>query len=1269
MRQFYCSSKYVFLILLICVVSNSAKAQLSPQKKILNENLGDSSFKKNIKADKKIVTALYDAARQTPRLVTFKKEDAYRSSESDAVLKEILPVKAGVDVLKKKNENNPDKTVSVYRYQQYFKGIKVEQGSYAVVLKDGNISYASGEFYVLDKLKSIVPNITDSVALKNALTSVGATLYKWQEEGAQNATVGKYPVPELVIMQDYYGDEGLVLAYKFDIYAVKPLSRNIVYVSAVTGKVIYKNPLIHHANANGTADTKYSGTKNITTDSRFGSYRLRETRGIASGIETYNMKKGTNYNTAVDFTDGDNNWTNAEFNNANQDIGALDAHWGAETVYDYWLNKHNRKSWDGNDAKIKSYVHYDNAYDNAFFDGNEMNYGDGSYPVPGGFKILTTLDICGHEIGHGVCSSTCDLVYSRESGAMNEGFSDIWASCIEHYADPTASQYDYWLIGEDATADYVRGVNRDALRDMKNPKAQAQPDTYLGQYWQDATVSGCPSPNETTNDYCGVHTNSGVLNHWFYLVTEGGSGTNDNGNSYQFSGLGFDESEQIAFLTETSLTATSVYSDCRDVSINAATTLYGSCSKEVEIVTNAWYAVGVGAAYVPCVPTVSFNKAAENISETASPNISCPPSKTITLTVSLSSAASAQTDVSLQLSGTAVAGIDYTVSPSTVSFAIGETGPKNITITVFDNEVIDSTRTLTISYLVNANGGNAVAGNSFNTYALTITDDDIAPHASYVNTVAYGNYTTGLATSAFADAAYRDKKIQHIYSAADLKSYGLVPGTITAIAVNASETSLTGNVYKNFNFAAGFSSSTSITGSYISGLTNEYSNSAFTLASSWNTFSFSTPLVWDGVSSLVLQFCYNNTSNGNSDDALEGEDAGAGSNVTAYQRANSGSADGCSFTSVNNTQYRPILAITETVPQTNAETTMVSDTATLGPNKDVYFYSSTGKIMARVKNLTAYDYGCTKVSIDRIGSSSSQFWNVVPNNYLASKSFRITPTNNTSSGHYQVTLYYTAAEITGWQTATGQSWNNAQMVKVTDGHYVPDVSPSTPFTSSVMVVNATHDTLGTNYTLQADFNNAGFSGFGAGIPGSVAVLPVTITEFNGYNKNSFAALQWITTSEYGNKGFEIEKSYDGTSFQDIGFVFGATNSLMTNTYSFDDNVRLSSVQYYRLKQVDENGTVTYSKTIAIKTSSIQELNLLSVTNPFNSRINLDFNKAVNGVVKIDLMDITGKTILKAQQSSSSNTISFNINSKLSSGSYILKVMNGTDTFIRKLLKQ
>jgi Zn-dependent metalloprotease len=294
---------------------------------------------------------------------------------------------------------------------------------------------------------------------------------------------------------------------------------------------------------------------------------MRET-GRGDGIQTWDMNQGTNYGSAVDFTNATNVWNNV---NANQDEVAGDAHWGTEVTYDYFWLEHNRNSIDDNGFALYSYVHYDANYGNAFWDGQRMTYGDGD----GSTTAFTALDITAHEITHGLTTFTANLEYANESGALSEGFSDIFGTCAEFYGKPSTAN---WTCGEDIGT---------IIRSLINPNSSGNPDTYLGTNWDPGMQ---------------VHQNSTICSHWFYRLSEGGSGTNDNGDAFNVSGIGKVDASKIAFLTLTGyLTTNSDYADARFYSIIAASDIFTGCSPEVESTTNAWYAVGVGNSYVPTV--------------------------------------------------------------------------------------------------------------------------------------------------------------------------------------------------------------------------------------------------------------------------------------------------------------------------------------------------------------------------------------------------------------------------------------------------------------------------------------------------------------------------------------------------------------------------------------------------------------------------------------------------------------------------------------------
>ncbi|MDR2237677.1 MAG: M4 family metallopeptidase [Chryseobacterium sp.] len=477
-----------------------------------------------------------------------------------------------------------------HRFQQTVHDIPVEYATMAVQTKAGRIISQTGSWFLKIPDRIITKaGISEALALQNALSFVGAERYKWQnkeeedfiKKESNDADASYIPKGELVYYSNPSDDASndLILAYKFDIYAEKPLSRQYVFVDAGNGKILGADAVMHEINVPGTATTGYSGSRNIVADEYNGTFRLRETgRNGGTAVETYNLKKGTTYSRAVDFTDPDNNWSNI---NGDRDEYAGDAHWGAEMTLDYYYTRFGRKSIDDNHFPIKSYVHCGTDYFNAFWDGVRMVYGDGSFAINGG-KPLTSLDICGHEITHGLTSKTANLAYQREPGALNEGFSDIFGNTIEHWARANRAS---WTIGEDFNF---------IIRDMANPNLVGQPDTYKGTYWMDASVAGCPVPAKA-NDYCSVHTNSGVLDFWYYLLVTGGSGINDNGFAYQVYGIGWDRGGAIAYRTLTTyLTSSSNYANARTYSLQAAADLYGAGSNEVTQVTNAWNAVGVG---------------------------------------------------------------------------------------------------------------------------------------------------------------------------------------------------------------------------------------------------------------------------------------------------------------------------------------------------------------------------------------------------------------------------------------------------------------------------------------------------------------------------------------------------------------------------------------------------------------------------------------------------------------------------------------------------
>ncbi len=222
----------------------------------------------------------------------------------------------------------------------------------------------------------------------------------------------------------------------------------------------------------------------------------------------------------TDYTSTSSNWTLTGTN-----VAALDAHYGVSQTYAYYKTNFNRNSYDNNGSVPTSYLNVPNTTDNAYWDGVSMNFGKRSTGAGGG---VTGIDVTGHELTHGVTQASSNLTYSQEPGAMNESMSDIFGKAVQFWSKPSDVN---WKLSNDMNW---------FIRDMGNPNAYNQPDTYKGTYW-----------TTSSSDNYGVHTNSGVGNFMFYLLVTGGSGTNDLGNSYPLPALGLPEADAILYRTNT----------------------------------------------------------------------------------------------------------------------------------------------------------------------------------------------------------------------------------------------------------------------------------------------------------------------------------------------------------------------------------------------------------------------------------------------------------------------------------------------------------------------------------------------------------------------------------------------------------------------------------------------------------------------------------------------------------------------------------------------
>lgn len=485
------------------------------------------------------------------------------SADHNAFLKEVLG--AGTETEFQLYQSETDKLGwTNFRYRQLYRNVPVEGAVFYVHVKDGKILSVNGEYYT-----------GFAVNPSPALSSSAAEVTGRNELHAKRlADPGMLEPTTLVVFRD--NATKFHLAWKVDAWSHDPMKRSFYFVDAHSGKIAGEHAHMCAIDVQGTAACAFNGSQTVTTDSIApGQYRLLE-----SGRNIHTHAPGP-----LEITDTDNFWTNT----ANYDDYALDAHWGAEMTYDFFLTSFGRVAQDNAGMLVDVQAH-DGLYVNAFWTGTYMAFGDGDASQ---YYPLTSLEIVGHEYAHGVTEFSAGLIYSGESGALNESFSDIFGNTIRFLFSPANAT---WFIGDEIV---IPSMGGQPFRNMANPNQFQCADTYGGLFFNNGDI---------------VHYDSGIQNYWYYLLCMGGSGTNDIGNNFSVSGIGIADASQITYRNlATYLTPNSTFADARLYAEQAAADLFGTCSSQLIQTANAWYAVGIGAPFSGAV-VAGF---------TPSPTISC----------------------------------------------------------------------------------------------------------------------------------------------------------------------------------------------------------------------------------------------------------------------------------------------------------------------------------------------------------------------------------------------------------------------------------------------------------------------------------------------------------------------------------------------------------------------------------------------------------------------------------------------------------------------
>ncbi|MET7277111.1 M4 family metallopeptidase [Kribbella sp. NPDC005582] len=447
------------------------------------------------------------------------------------------------------------------RYDRTFNGLKVVGGD--LIVKRSAAGTVSQITYNRNAkavgLTSTKPTLSEAAALAKGAKAAGF-----------KATANK---GELVI---YVAETKPVLAYEVVTSGVKADQTPSVlhsFFDAKSGALLDSDDEIK----TGTGNSMYSGQVSIGTS---GSYVLKDT---ARGGNYTTDLNGSTSGSGTTFTDADNVWGNGTA--SSRQTAGVDAHYGAQLTWDYYKNVHGRNGIFNNGQGARSRTHYGNAYVNAFWDGTQMTYGDGS----GNTHPLTSIDVAGHEMSHGVTEATANLNYSGDAGGLNEATSDIFGTMVEFSANNATDKGDY-LIGEKIN---ING-NGTPLRYMDKPSKD-------GRGSQDCWTTGTKNLDP--------HYSSGPLNHWFYLASEGTGTKTINGVTYTstscngttFTGVGRDVAAKVWYRTlTTKLSSGSNYAAARNGAITSAKELYGAGSAQCIGIQKAMAAINAPAGTATC---------------------------------------------------------------------------------------------------------------------------------------------------------------------------------------------------------------------------------------------------------------------------------------------------------------------------------------------------------------------------------------------------------------------------------------------------------------------------------------------------------------------------------------------------------------------------------------------------------------------------------------------------------------------------------------------
>ncbi len=597
--------------------------------------------------------------------------------------------------------------------------------------------------------------------------------------------------------------------------------------------------------------------------------------------------------------------------------------------------------------------------------------------------------------------------------------------------------------------------------------------------------------------------------------------------------------------------------------------------------------------------------------------------------------------------GTAEDNLDFDLPSTTLFFPPGGSNQTaNLAVRIWNDQISEGTETIELEL-------SGILAGSQNAVTITVVSDDVNPVTGYANFGQIGTGNAGGLNVPFR-GANDDCRTQIILGASELSAAGFSANDIiNALALEVTSKTST-QPYSGFTVKMKHTGSApNSTGQpETTGFTTVYSAN-YTPSVGWNKFNFTSGFVWNGSSNLLVEFCFDNASASGND--LVRTSNGA---ATVFVAANGGS--GCSLP-VNSWSFfsnnRPNVRVYK---GSDIAITLGDESNTnLEAGQTAYFKDDQNEFVLAVQHISGPNPACVNVAIDRAGTGRQSVpW--LPGYFISDKTFFITSDDPTST--FSLTLYYWENEVSVWGGAV------STLKIITSSVPIASAGAANASINESVTYAAFGPASNSDQYRSYKANFTGLSGGFALTNAPALALPVEWLDFSGKPAGEDVELSWATANELNNRGYEVERSANGVAFGRIGFVAAQNGASTYRRYGFLDEKALTTktpAWYYRLKQVDNDGSFSYSKIIRIQPPG-QGFAWQLLPNPARHEVVLQRSECAGCAATVTVSDLAGREALRLRVTELANPIDL---SALPAGIYLVTVRNdGGEVWQDKLLR-